>query len=93
MTEAEWLACAEPVRMLDFLETGNKVSNHKLTLLAASGLRSSPIYPGREREVLIRLETAERFADGRVSISEKSLGRTTLMARKTGCVGRNIDGW
>ena len=59
MTEAEWLACDDPKRMLDGL---NRPSERKLTLFCvASGWMGGPIDPA-EREA--RYEVAEQVLAG-----------------------------
>jgi hypothetical protein len=60
MTEAEWLASADPRAMLRFL--CGKASDRKLRLFAVALLQAGP--PGSDREYLRRLEIAARFADG-----------------------------
>lgn len=66
MTEAEWLACSDPMPMLAFLQ--GKVSDRKLRLFAAAccwHLDSSLKKWDREG-----IEVAERFADGRLNESK-----------------------
>lgn len=66
MTEKEWLACAEPKRMLEFL--WGKTSDRKLRLYTAACCR-------RTRHMLPEdatrngVEVIERYADGRLSSS------------------------
>jgi hypothetical protein len=61
MTEAEWLACADPEPMLEFLR--GKASERKLRLLMIACARQlwERIPPGEMREAV---EAAERCADG-----------------------------
>jgi hypothetical protein len=64
MTEAEWLACNDPQRMLRHL--GRKASDRKLRLFAAACCRRS--WRKLKNEYLrASIETAELFADGKVS--------------------------
>jgi hypothetical protein len=64
MTEAEWLACADPTVMLEFLR--GKVSDRKLRLFAAAGFRHLTfLLPGGRQ--LQALELLEQIADGTVT--------------------------
>jgi hypothetical protein len=67
MTEAEWLACADPRPMLDYLR--GKVSDRKLRLFAAAGFRRlvSLLPDPRQRR---GIEVLEQLADGAVTRSE-----------------------
>jgi hypothetical protein len=67
MTEAEWLACNDPMRMLYLL--GDQVSERKRRLFACACCRLVQPYAqhaGYRRP----LETAERFADGQATAAE-----------------------
>ncbi len=66
MTEAEWLACADPAPMLEFLR--GKASDRKLRLFACGCF-----YPVRNffsKVTQKAVEVAERFADGKGSPEE-----------------------
>jgi hypothetical protein len=70
MTEAEWLACADPTPMLEFLR--GKVSERKCRLFAVAccylfyrGLMTD----GRSRQAVA---TAERYADGEATEEERA---------------------
>lgn len=67
MTEAGWLAATDPDPMLRLLN--GKASDRKLILLMVSLLRECQQEPGRSREVSIRYEVAERYAEGRVPVA------------------------
>jgi hypothetical protein len=73
MTEAEWLACADPQPMLEFLR--GKASDRKLRLFAVACCRvlwdELPIEAARAA-----IETNECFADLRVTESELSRARS-----------------
>jgi hypothetical protein len=72
MTEAEWLACADPYPMVQVVE--DKASNRKLRLFACACLKTVRYLitdSGRRRII----ETAERWADGLVTDAE---ARATL---------------
>jgi hypothetical protein len=60
MTEAEWLACADPALMLDFLGSGP--SERKLRLFAAACCRR--VWHTLLEEDRSRVEVSERYADG-----------------------------
>jgi hypothetical protein len=64
MTEAEWLTCDDPTRMLEFLR--GKTSDRKLRLFACAWCRKARRHLGDEPGQQA-LEVAERFADGLVS--------------------------
>jgi hypothetical protein len=67
-TEADWLACTDPMPMLEFLQW--KASDRKLRLLAVACHRR--IWPFLDDKVDCRktLEFAERFADGLATRNE-----------------------
>jgi hypothetical protein len=69
MTEAEWLACTEPVKMLAFLS--GKASDRKLRLYACGCCRSIQhlLTDARSRKAI---EVAERFTDGQATIRERA---------------------
>src|SRR5262245_49584362 len=67
VTESEWLACTDPVVMLEFLR--GKISDCKLRLFACACCRA--LFPLiRDEHSRRAVKTAERYADGEVS-SEK----------------------
>jgi hypothetical protein len=86
MTEAEWLACQYPARMLEALlgRSGGKrlrallrprASDRKLRLLGCAAARALPFLANPEKGQRLReaIEVAERFADG--AASREELGR------------------
>src|SRR5262245_57747726 len=63
MTEEQWLACGEPLRMLKFLRAGGKASERKCRLLVCALARC--LWPVLADERSRRaVEAAEAFADG-----------------------------
>jgi hypothetical protein len=69
VTEAEWLACADLQKMLEFLR--GKASDRKLRLFAVACCRrigDTLGYPESEQALLV----AERFADGLASEEERA---------------------
>ena len=69
MTEAEWLACIEPTRMLEFLE--GRVSDRKVRLFCCACCRRfwDKVLMHGER-AWNAVETSERYADGQASEDE-----------------------
>jgi hypothetical protein len=69
MTEAEWLACADPEPMLDFLQSSTEASDRKQRLLALACCRrisQVTIDPRLQDAVL----TLERYGDGKATWEE-----------------------
>jgi hypothetical protein len=71
MTEAEWLACTDPVPMLEFLH--GKASARKLRLFALACFR--PYRFMLVPETLEALEVADRLAEGTISPCERKRAR------------------
>ncbi len=68
MTEAEWLACENPTKMLRFLR--GKASERKLRLFAVARCRNvwESLSDERSRDAV---EVAERFVDGQATQMER----------------------
>jgi hypothetical protein len=71
MTEAEWLACGDPHRMLEFL--GGRASVRKLRLLACACCRR--LWPHLSAAARRSVRAAERFADGLATPEELAAAR------------------
>jgi hypothetical protein len=80
MTEAEWLACADPDRMLEFRR--GKASDRKLRLFAVACCRRIWRHI-KEKRCRRAIEVAERFADGKVSIEK--LSAADIIASEAAC--------
>jgi hypothetical protein len=76
VTEAEWLACADPVAMLRYLQ--RRASDRKLRLFGCACCRSVwHILPnGHAREIVV---AAEQFADGLVTDDELMWAQEAFM--------------
>jgi hypothetical protein len=75
MTEAEWLACTDPDKMLAFLR--GRVSDRKLRLFA---LACIPPYSSLLiKDTLEALAVAERFAEGEASPDERKQARRRVL--------------
>jgi hypothetical protein len=91
MTEAEWLVCADPEQMLEFLvprerSRGFRISNRKARLFEVACCRRiwSLIPDGPCREAVL---VAERFADGEATDRER---RAAANAARIGYPGNLI---
>jgi hypothetical protein len=86
MTEAEWLACDDPMAML--AHPGIEKSGRKLRLLCCACWRCRE-EPNRISEYREAVEAAERFADGMIGKGELRAARDT--AQMAG--GKNTAYW
>jgi hypothetical protein len=68
MTEQEWLACADPEKMLGFLR--GKASDRKLRLFAVACCRELDPESVASEPARIAVEVAERFADRQAAEGE-----------------------
>src|SRR5262249_4592729 len=68
MTEAEWLTCADPAPMLEFLR--DKASDRKLRLFAIACHRHASFVLSGEEAVDRVLETVEQYVEGKVTLEE-----------------------
>jgi hypothetical protein len=65
MTEAEWLACADPTPMLEFLR--GKVSDRKLRLFAVACCRRAWHLVSQNATSSVTVEATECYADGAIA--------------------------
>jgi hypothetical protein len=79
MTEAEWLACTEPLEMLDFLRLAQP-SERKMRLFACACCRRVAHFFTRGPELGQALEVSERYADG--GVSRESLAEAAQAAAR-----------
>ncbi len=70
MTEAEWLDCSEPRRMLTFLASRGHTSERKMRLFACACFRRS-WQDSSEEHGQSALDVAERYADGMADDEER----------------------
>lgn len=77
MTEAEWLCCADPVTMLDFLR--GRTSERKLRLFAVAVCRYGPL-TGLDAIESGMLDVVERGADTPASLDEFTRASSALLA-------------
>jgi hypothetical protein len=75
VTEAEWIVCTDPQKMLDFLR--DKANNRKLRLFAVACCRRvwNLLHDKRSRKAV---ECSERFADGQIDKGELSSARKEM---------------
>ena len=81
MTEAEWNACTNPGRMLQFLE--GKASDRKLRLFAVACCSRILSYVSDRRAKHI-LKVAERLADGLATNAERRVAAVGINDRQLG---------
>jgi len=82
MTEAEWLACKEPKRILEFL--GEKIGDRKLWLAKVACSRSVwKLFS--DRRCCRVVEIVERCADGQTTDNEREAGEELSVLFTTGC--------
>jgi hypothetical protein len=87
MTEAEWLACAEPTRMIAYLRGKRVASARKLRLFACACCRR--LWTWLEEPCRRAVEAAERHADGQATRPTFALaGRSAGSTRSVPHPGR-----
>src|SRR5262249_17981400 len=82
MTEAEWLSCANPVLMLDYLRANNRATERKLRLFAvACSRRNWDRIDDLGRAAVV---VAEAYADGLAGAAELRAARHACRAAGEG---------
>jgi hypothetical protein len=81
VTEAEWLACGDPLPMLFYL--GRRASDRKLRLFACACCRISPGLP-KDSTTRDIIGVVERFADGQADDAELEVARASAASRIRG---------
>jgi hypothetical protein len=79
MTEAEWLACTDPQKMLGFLE--GRASDRKLRLFACACCRHT-WHLFSDHRVREAVEVAERLADGLATAEESQAAESAARAAR-----------
>jgi hypothetical protein len=88
MTEQEWVGCADPKPMLEFLR--GKVSERKLRLFAAACCRRIWSLPPDERSHLA-VEMTERYVDGQATQAEWECVADLYPRQTGGCMSPPAD--
>jgi hypothetical protein len=90
MTEAEWVACTDPVKILEFLQ--GKTSDRKLRLFAVACCRRvwGLLVNFHSREVLF---CSERYADGQDTKEQMKQYRRKAMTVARGKRKRDVKKW
>jgi hypothetical protein len=76
MTEQEWLACNEPMPMLEFLQTIGKLTERKARLFTVAHCRQHWQAQGQAGQTAV--EVAEKYADGLANNHELEAVRETF---------------
>src|SRR4051812_42038154 len=78
MTESEWNACADPQKMLDYLEDRGLLTDRKQRLVDCACVRRAwhLLLDGRSRRAV---ELAEEYADGLVSLDQLQGAQATAL--------------
>jgi hypothetical protein len=88
MTEAEWLACADPRLQLIFLE--RRATDRKARLFACGVGRCIFPYLGDERSRRV-VEVAEKHADGLATETELAAAREAALEAKRGAASHAVS--
>jgi hypothetical protein len=78
MTEAEWLACDDPQKMLTFLDDAGRLAERPLRLFACAVCRRVSDRFHDER-IIAAIEVAERYSDGEAGVSDLDAADRALL--------------
>lgn len=92
MTEAEWLGCTDPQRMLDFLASEREVTNRKARLLTCGCSREIwAALPGDGSRQWV--EVSERYADREASLEQLTAAHQDVGALTKEAIATADSAW
>jgi hypothetical protein len=91
MTEADWLACADPTVMLAFLRRSGRASDRKVRLFAVACCRR--LWRLLDKADRKAIEAAEDYAEGLIGLEELAQAGRRATADKVGRVWKHCNPW